>query len=166
MVFRICTFTLLLTLSLYAQKLKVPENIELKNKDDYKRTEEFLLDCIDLVESTPINEKNDELKLAMAFELKWITGCPYIIINVTALMNKFGNINSIFSIIYLGGWTKSAIMNSYKISNIDGNYAGVQSVLEYYKNNEEIDRNDFLDELLKYDEKKMKDWIKEELKKK
>ena len=132
---------------------------------DYKRTERFLIDCIDLVEKTPINEKDDDVKLAMAFGLKWITGCPYITINVTALMNKFGKVNSIFSIIYLGGWTKSAIMNSYKLSDIDGNYAGIQSVLEYYKKNKKIEKSDLLDELLKYDEEKMKEWIQKELKK-
>ena len=39
-------------------------------------------------------------------------------------MNKIVEVNSIFSIIYLGRWTKSATMNSYKLSDIDGNYAG------------------------------------------
>jgi len=124
MLFRIYTITLLLTLSLYGQKLKVPKNIDLQTKDDYKRTEKFLLQCIDLVEKKPINEKDDDVRLAMRFELKWIIGCPYITINVTSLMNKIVEVNSIFSIIYLGRWTKSATMNSYKLSDIDGNYAG------------------------------------------
>ena len=36
--------------------------------------------------------------------------------------------------------------------------------MEYYKKNKEIDRNELLDELLKYDKKKMKKWIEKELK--
>ena len=80
---RILTSILLLVLIGFSQDLKVPENLELKDEDDYKRTEKFVVDCIDYLQNSPANEKSDDIKLAMTFTIKWITGCPYITINVT-----------------------------------------------------------------------------------
>jgi len=69
---------LFITAGAKAQTYEVPKNVAFHSKDDYFKYEPDLLKTIDWLQQTPWTEQADKRKEANAFVLMWITGSPYV----------------------------------------------------------------------------------------
>ena len=164
------TLTLLLTFSLlHAQDFDVPKNVKYDNKEDYKLREKEILNCINWIENSPMNKNEDKRKEAYLFLIEWITGSPDVTIGINSNVLPFldNKKNPDLLVIFMGGWTKFAIENPSNKSEIDGNVAGLRSVIKVYKMGNGIKKDKDIEKLIKLDEKgDLAKWVKEQLTKK
>ena len=150
---------------LLGQDFEVPKNYKLEKKEDYKPYEKDVLACIEYLETSSFDPDNEVRLQANAFLLKWITGCPYISINLHGYVMDYTQENKDFLLIFLGGWTKYAIEHPDDVDDFSGNLAGIKSIIKVYKLDHEIEEDDNVEELIKLEnDGKLESWLKEKLK--
>lgn len=148
-----------------AQEFQVPENYKLKNKDDYARYVPDVLKCIDYLEAAPLDAEGRQE--ANAFLLKWITGSPTVTIQILPYAVNLVQNNKQLLMIFLGGWTKHAILHPKETDSLAGQMAGLESMLMVYAKGERMEQDDTLDDLLEREkENTLRDWLEEAVQKK
>ncbi len=67
----------------------------------------------------------------------------------------------------MGGWTKYAIENPNDKDLFNGHMAGLKSVIKVYKMGKGVKKDKNVENLCKlYEDKKLEEWVKEQVKKK
>lgn len=146
-----------------SQSYQVPEDYAFETKEDHKDAEEDILECIDFLETTPLNIHTSKRKEASGFLMTWLTGSPNVNIDVTSTLMGLTKGNSSLTFIYFGGFTKYIINNP---SETDGRLAGTESLLQFYQSNigNGIQKNKKVEKLIKLQEKgELENWVKSHL---
>ncbi|WP_299339393.1 hypothetical protein [uncultured Psychroserpens sp.] len=164
---QLCIAILLLwSLSFQAQEFNIPDNYSLTSEADYKKHQQDALDAINWLENTPLNEQESKRKNVSAFVMQWLTGTPTVTISVSAYIVEVAEKNPDLLLTFLAGWAKHAIENSRKLNEMEGNVAGMKSVLKVYENNKDsgIKKDRALEKLLKKkSDKDLEKWITKKL---
>lgn len=153
------TFTTLI----YSQDFEVPKDYKLVKAEDYALYKQDVVNCVDWLIKTPLNEQAAKRKEANAFLLKWISGSPDVNIEIKPQIVTFMKSSPDILIIFMGGWTKYSIVNKDYNNKIAGSLAGIEAVIEVYtKNKDDMykDRN-----IEKYIKMKDKGTLKEYIEK-
>jgi hypothetical protein len=74
-------------------------------------------------------------KEASAFLLKWVTGSPYVHIEISPEIVSFAGTSPDLLMIFLGGWAKHSIESEAYDDKVTGNVAGLESAIEFYDTN-------------------------------
>jgi hypothetical protein len=149
-----------------AQQLRLPLNYKLEQKEDYAKYEKVIVDCVNWMESTPLDEQAPSRKDAYAFLFKWVEGSPTVTISLTAGLTKFTDKNTDLLFIFIGAWTKYVIENPAQKENYEaGNLVGLKSALKYYEKNREngIVKDKTIEKLLKMTDAELAVWVKKNL---
>ena len=159
------TFTVLfavLTLGLIAQDFVVPQNYKFDKAEDYALYEQDVINCVDWLLKTPLNKESEKRKDASAFLLKWITGSPYVHLEIKQEILTFMSSSPDLLMVFLGGWTKYSLETKDYDDKVAGNLAGINSVIEFYSKNKEYMKKDKnVEKYIKMKEKgKLEDFIK------
>ncbi|WP_435413146.1 hypothetical protein [Psychroserpens mesophilus] len=155
----ICFFSIV---SISAQEFVVPENYSLVAAEDYEPYKQDVLNAIQWLETTPLNEQHDKRKEVSAFFMKWVTGSPTVSISLMPYVLDLSEKNAELLSIFLGGWTKASIEQNYKITDTQGNIAGIKSILNFYSKNRKagIIKNKVIEKLLKQKtDKNLEKWL-------
>lgn len=145
---------IVLSLVCNAQDFKVPENYKLEKADDYAKYEKDVLDCIDWIINTPINEEPGTRKKANAFIMAWISGSPDVTIELNADILTFIESAPELVMIFMAGWTKYAVESDNYKDLVNGNLAGLEAVINFYvKNKSQISKNKDVEKYIKMKEK-------------
>lgn len=120
-----------------AQNFELPENIKLEKKKDYTKYEKEVVQAIDWLVKTPVNQEKTKRKAVSAFVFQWISGTPTVSIELSADIVTFMNSTDCL-IMFMSGWTKFALQNEGETDNLKGNLAGIEMVIEFYKRNKPI----------------------------
>lgn len=166
----LCLMTFILCISsftLSAQDFNVPEAAVLKTADDYKTYEKDVIDGINWITNTPLDEQKDKRKEVNAFLMRWMTGTPTVSIEVSSYLVEISEKNPELLILFLSGWTKFAIENPDNSDAFQGNLAGMKMVLEVYEKNKKsgIKKDRALEKLLKRkSDEDLEKWIQKKLK--
>ncbi len=143
-----------------AQEFQVPENYKFETKEDYARYVPDVLRCIDYLEATPLDAEGRED--ANAFLFKWITGSPTVTIQILPYVVNLVQDNKPLLMIFLGGWTKHAILHPEETDSLAGQMAGLESLLMVYSKGTGVEQDDTLDDLLeKEKEGSLREWLEE-----
>ena len=151
----------------YAQDIIIPQNVKLKSEADYKNFETDVLNCLNWLEKTPINQHTAMRARANTFLVQWATGTPFVTIDMQSFQVDVTKKNASLLMTFIGGWVKLALENPTKnISKLEGNIAGFQSLIKVYSNNKTsgIKKDKRLEKLLKMDVSELTNWISEKLK--
>lgn len=160
-----CVAVLLSTSFALAQEFQVPENYKLETKEDYARYVPDVLRCIDYLEATPLDAEGRQD--ANAFLLKWITGSPTVTIQILPYAVDLVQNNKQLLMIFLGGWTKHAILHPEETDSLAGQMAGLESMLMVYAEGESVKQDDTLNDLLEREkENTLREWLEEAVQKK
>ncbi|MCH8902964.1 MAG: hypothetical protein IIA45_03505 [Bacteroidetes bacterium] len=148
------------------QDFKVPKNYSFEEKEDYAQYEEDILDCIDWLENTPINEERKNRGDATGFFLAWILGTPDVTIEINSAVLDFDKKNPSLLITFMGGWTRFALENPKRKSDtIKGTLAGVKSVIKVYKRDDGMKKDRKMEKLIKLQEEgELENWVIDKLK--
>lgn len=136
------------------------ENIQLKTKEDFAKYETKVIEDIDWLMNTPLNQKSQTRKEKSAFLIQWLTGSPTVSIELVPGIVPLDSPECLVS--FMGGWTKYSLKNNYSKNKIDCALAGAESAIEFYeKNKSELGKNSDMKKLIKQKNKgKLKKYIK------
>ncbi|PCJ96097.1 MAG: hypothetical protein COA50_07910 [Flavobacteriaceae bacterium] len=150
----------------FAQDFEIPKNIQLEKESDYAQYEVDVLNGINWLENTPLNEQTTKRENANAFVLAWIIGTPSVTIELHTFQVDLTKKNSVLMTTFLGGWAKFALENpSEKNNNIKGNIAGFQSLMKVYAANKGkgIKKDNKVEKLLKRSPVELEAWVRKEV---
>ena len=152
-------FLLFVSTSLLAQEVEIPNDIKLENAEDYKKTEQLVLDCSEWLLKTPIAENPGKRKEVNAFLMKWMSGSPTVSIELVSGIVPLDCANCLMS--FMSGWTKHSLENDYSKDKIECAVAGAENAIEFYKKNKSVlGKNSDMEKLMKQQKKgKLKKYI-------
>lgn len=120
---------------LYSQDFQVPANYVLDKAEDYSKYENEIIQACNWVISTPINEQAEKRKEVNGFILKWLTGCPYLSLEIKTEIMNFMKPNPDLLMIFMAGWTRYSLETKDFNNKVNGNLKGIESVIEFYLKN-------------------------------
>jgi len=147
-----------ITFGLFSQEFEIPKGYSLEVADDYAKYENDIIKCIDWLMETPINEQASKRKDANAFLLKWMSGSPYMHLEIKQEIVTFMTTPELL-MVFMGGWTKYSLVNKDFDNQIAGSIAGIDAVIEFYSKNKQFIKKDRNVE--KYIKMKNKETLKE-----
>jgi D-arabinose 1-dehydrogenase-like Zn-dependent alcohol dehydrogenase len=127
-------FSVIIT-GLFAQDFNVPTNYVLKSPADYAKYEADIIQCINWLMITPLNEQASKRKEANAFFMQWLTGAPNVSVDIKQEIVTFMQPNADLLMIFMGGWVKYALENKDYKNKFQSNLKGIESVIEFYQRN-------------------------------
>jgi len=154
-------FFISLSTGFFAQNLEIPKNYKFEKTEDYAPYEQDVVNCINWLMATPINEQTQKRSEANAFVLQWLMGCPYVHIEIKPeIVNFIGETPDLLTT-FIGGWAKYSIESKDYDNKAAGNLAGIESVIEFYKKNKkQITKDKNVENYIKMKEKgTLKDYV-------
>ncbi|WP_400080627.1 hypothetical protein [Winogradskyella sp. R77965] len=151
----------------FSQEFNIPKNIKLEAAEDYKKHEADVLNCINWLENTPIEQDSEKRLLAKAFLMQWATGTPTMTIEMQAFQLDLTKKNADLLITFLGGWIKHVIENPEDKDNMEaGNIAGITSIIKVYSANKGngIKKDKRIEKLIKMNPSELQEWVAKKLK--
>ena len=132
---RLFLFTILLTFAngVFSQNFEVPKNYKFEKEEDYVSYEQNVINCVDWLINTSFDANSSKRKNANSFLLEWVTGCPYVHLEINTDVVTFSSGDLL--LIFLGGWTKYSLESKDFDNKIAGNIAGIESVIKFYTKN-------------------------------
>ena len=165
--FLICLiFTLTSVLVVRAQTtFEVPQNVELKSKDDYAKYEPQVIDAAKWLEQTGLDKEIDKRKEVNSFVLQWISGSPTISIDITEKLAKIYGKNDQLLGIYLASYARNFLENKNTATRFSATKGGLTSMMNVYKKGIGITKSKEMDKLINLtDENKLDDYINKNFK--
>ncbi len=128
---------ILLTISsfLLAQEFEIPPNYQLVEAEDYAPYEQDVINCVEWLTKTPLNEQPDKRKEANAFLIKWLMGSPYVHLEINSNIITFMESSPDLLMIFMGGWAKYALKSRDFDNKVMGNKAGIEAIVDFYNAN-------------------------------
>jgi tetratricopeptide (TPR) repeat protein len=115
--------------------LSSPATYTMEEKEDYVRYEKEIVETIDWLIETPTNEDIDIRAKKNALALKWISGCPYIAVELNEDVVPYIGECPECMMVFMGGWVKYAINTKDYDNALKGNIEGTYAVIQFYNNN-------------------------------
>ncbi|WP_157491688.1 hypothetical protein [Flammeovirga sp. SJP92] len=152
---------LFVSTNLWAQNVEIPSNVKFESADDYKKTEQLVLEATDWLLKTPISEEAKKRNEVNDFLMKWMGGSPSVSINLVPGIVPFDSPDCLMS--FMSGWVKYSLQNNYSKDNVECAVAGAQNSIEFYiKNKAQLGKNSDMEKLVKQDKKgKLKSYIEQ-----
>lgn len=102
---------------------------------DYQSLEPQVKADIDWLTYTPLGEKQDVRDDKNSFVLMWMSGVPYMKMNIDDRIVTFMGGEPWLIMSYMTGWTKYFLENNYSQNEIQLSIAGVKNVINFYQRN-------------------------------
>jgi hypothetical protein len=147
---------------LFAQDFSVPKNFNPKTAEDYAPFEADVIKSVDWLMSMPYvleRQKRDEVN---AFLLKWISGSPYVHIDIKPQIVTFMGGTPDLLMIFMGGWTKYSLESKKFDDKEGGSLAGINAVIDFYNTNKQsLPKDKNVEKYIKMKEKgELEDYVK------
>lgn len=162
----ILAFVALCFVTVNAQvKFEVPQNVELKVKEDYAKYEPAIVDAHKWLEATDLDKEVEKRKQVSAFAMQWVLGCPTIDIDLTEQLGKIYGKNDQLLLLYMLGYSREFIEHKTTATKFSATKAGLISIMNVYKKGIEITKSKEMDKLIKLtDENKLDAYIQSKFK--
>ncbi len=135
--FATAAFLVLMPFISFSQEFTVPALYSFESAEDYALYEQAVIDGVDWLINTPINEHAEKRKEVSTFLMQWLVGTTTVSITVNDIAVPFMGQTPELLIIYIGGWTKYSIQNKDK-DPVSCSLAGVEDAISFYKKNRKI----------------------------
>lgn len=137
----------------------VPEKAE-----EYKATEANVIATVNWLDRTAIGTETDKRKEQSAYLIAWISGSPTVTLELNAYIMDYTKKNSDLLISFMGGWTKYALENDYSKDAVQGNLAGIRSMIAVYTAGGDIKKDKSMQALVDIDKSgELEDWVKKQI---
>jgi len=151
---------LFVSTSLFAQDVEISSDLKLETPEDFKKTEQLVLNSTEWLLKTPISENPDKRKEINFFLLNWMTGSPSVSIELVSGIVPLDCADCLM--LFMSGWTKYSLENDYSKDKVECAVAGIENAIEFYKRNKsELGKNSDMEKLIKQQKNgKLKTFIK------
>lgn len=144
---------------------EVPQDLELKTKEDFSKYETAMIDAAKWLEETDLNKEEDKRKQVNFFVLQWVSGSPTVSVELTQQLSKIYGKNVHLLGVYLASFSRNYIENKTTATQFSATKAGLISIMNVYKKGIEISKNKEMDKLIKLTaDNKLDDYINEKFK--
>ena len=100
------------TITISAQtKFEVPQNVELKVKEDYAKYETDMINAAKWLEETDLDKETAKRKEVANFAMQWIMGCPTFNIDLTEQLTKIYGKNLDLLLLYMASYSRYFLEN-------------------------------------------------------
>ncbi len=140
---------------------KNQDDIPLKTKDDYINTEQTFIDDYNWIFKESMGTNPEKRKMYSRFIIRWVSGCPYINVNINEKIVKYPKCGNCV-IIFMGGWVNYALQNKDYNNVYKGALNGTEDIIQFYFSNKEVlGKNKGIEKLIKMkNNNTLKDYIK------
>ncbi|MBZ4191995.1 hypothetical protein [Niabella beijingensis] len=136
-------------------------------KEEFIKREPEVINVIDWLENTPLDQDADKRKYMNALLVGWLTNSPTVTVEVDSKVAPMSKKNPGLLPIFLGGWIKYSLQNAYSKDAVKCNLAGIKSVIKIYKAGNGIRKDKDIEKLVALDNKnELETWIASRLGKK
>lgn len=143
-------FTTLCFVTVNAQvSFEVPQNVELKVKEDYAKYEPAIVEAEKWLEATDLDKEIEKRKQVSAFAMEWILGCPTINVLLTEQLGKIYGKNEQLLLLYMLSYSREFIEHKTAATKFSAIKAGLISIMNVYKKGIEITKSKEMDKLIK-----------------
>jgi hypothetical protein len=154
---------LLIASTAFSQKQKMLDSLP-KTKADYIRSEPEVINTIDWLENSPINQQIARRKQLNANLLAWLTNSPTVTIEVNEKITSFSKKNPELLFIFMGGWTKYSLQNAYSKDALKCNMAGIKSSIKVYQMGNGLLKDKEMEKIITMDSKnELEGWVRSQL---
>jgi hypothetical protein len=155
-----------LSFTVFSQDEKMLDSIP-QTKEEFVRSEKAVINTINWLENTPVDQQTDLRNLRKAQVVAWITKSPTVTIEVNANVVDFFKKNPELLIIFMGGWTRYSLEHAYSSDPVQCNRAGIESAIRVYKMGIGMKKDKEMEKLADMETKgTLEQWIKDQLAKK
>jgi len=148
-----------------AQDFDVPENVSLKTKDDFVKTEKDIINASKWLEATQLGKEMDKRTKVNAFVLMWISDSPTITVEISKLCTDLSDKNPHLLGVFLASYCRYVLENNYSKDKLKGYTAGIKGMVNCYNLGGDIKKNKLLEKAVAADkEGKLEEWVKENMK--
>ena len=134
--------------SLFAQEVEIPDDVRLKTAEDYKQTEQLVINSAQWLVTHTISYNPKKRKEINTFLMEWMSGSPSVSIELISGVVPVNCADCLMS--FMSGWTKYSLENNYSKDKVECALAGVKNVIAFYTNNKsEIGEKSDIENLIK-----------------
>ena len=140
------------------------EEFRLETAEDYAKYEQLVINGHNWLLNTPVEQEVAKRKEINGFLVQWISGSPSVSVEITeSIVTYLGCPDCLM--MFMSGWTAKALESGDFDNKFEGNLAGTESVIAFYKSNKKVlGKNKAIEKLAKLKEKgKLKDFIRENM---
>lgn len=144
----------------FGQKLleELPET-----KEEFIASEKQVLATIKWLETTPFDQNQEKRTMQKELLFTWLTNSPTVTIALNAEILTFNKKNPDLLLIFMGGWARYSLENDYSEDILQGNIAGLKSVIQVYQNLS-LKKDKEVEKLIALDSKgELEKWVKEKM---
>lgn len=139
--------------------------MELPKKKEFKASEPNFIASVDWIENTPFDEQPEMHRHQYAMIVGWVSDSPTVTVSLNGYILDYTKKNKELLSFFMGGWGRYALQNNYSEDELQGNLAGLRSMIRIYRTGK-LNKDDAMQELVDLDaENKLEEWVKEKLKK-
>ena len=133
-------------------------------KEGFIKSEPAVINTIDWLENTPLDQEPEKRKLFLATFLAWLTNSPTVTIELNEKVTPFLKKNPDLLFAFMGGWTKYTLQNAYSKDATKCNLAGIKSAIKLYRMGNKIKKDKEMEKLIDMDGKsELEPWITAQL---
>lgn len=133
-------------------------------REGFIKSEPQIISTINWFENTPLNQEADKRKQQYSLFLAWLTNSPTVTINLIEKITPFTKKNPDLLFMFMGGWTKYTLQNSYSKDQVQCSVAGVKSAIKVYQMGNGIKRDKEMEKIIDIDSKnELTVWVKSQL---
>jgi hypothetical protein len=138
----------------------LPQNVELKSKDDYTKYETTMIGAAKWLEETNLDKEAEKRKQINAFVIEWISGSPSLSVDITEQLSKIYGKNTQLLAIYLANYASNFLQNKTSATKFTEVKAGLISMMNVYKRGIDISRSKEMEKVIKLtSENKLDEYI-------
>lgn len=127
---------------------EVPQNVELKSKEDYAKYENAIIDAAKWLEETDLNKEIDKRQKVNAFVMRWVEGSPTVNILITEKLIKICDKNTHLLGLYMASYSRYFLEHKGTATNLSAAKAGLLSIMIVYKKGINVTVNKEMDNLI------------------
>jgi hypothetical protein len=146
-----------------AQDYSKLKDIELKQKEDFAKAEDKVLECSKYILTTPMDDENTNRINALQFMLRWMDGTPEYTFNLDETVGKLAQTSDALLGVYMACMCRYVLENKDKAKDEkDVKYNSVLLLIDYSKDpNNKVEITGELENLIRAkDENRLKEYIK------
>jgi CRISPR/Cas system CMR-associated protein Cmr5 small subunit len=146
-----------------AQDYSKLKDIELKEKEDFAKAEDKILECSKYILTTPVDDENTNRINALKFMFRWMDGTPEYTFTLDETVDKLGQTNDALLGVYMACMSRYVLENKDKAKDEkDVKYNSVLMLIDYARDpNNKVEITGEIENLIKAkDEHRLKEYIK------
>lgn len=139
--------------------------MKLPKKKEFKASEPSFIASVNWIENTPFDEEPEMHAHQYAMIVGWMSDSPTVTITLNGYILNYTKQNKELLSFFMGGWGRYALENNYSEDELQGNLAGLRSMIKIYKTGK-LKQDEAMQKLVELEEKgELEEWVEEQIKK-